>query len=141
MKSKLADTEVAIAQHKEQAQSAAAAGAEDATLDKVEHAIRSLQDRRETVSAAISTVEAQLSVLETAHKEAADRVLRERTASEIELLTRRCVESGAVLLKAAQAHADFIARIAPIVYPGFLRSILQPKRRSFTQLELAVQVR
>jgi hypothetical protein len=115
LKTKLADTEAAIVVHQDQARTAAAAGAEDSTLDKVEHAIRALQDRSATITSAISTVETQLAGLEAAHNAVADRTLREKTASEIELLTRRCVESGAALLKSAQAHAEYIAKIVPIV--------------------------
>jgi hypothetical protein len=111
---KLLECEAAISQHREQAKTAAATGAEDATLDLAEGLIRSAQDRHTTLAAALGDVEAQLAALERTHADNADRILREQTAASVELLARRVLESAEVMVKAAAAFAGHIEKAAAV---------------------------
>lgn len=107
--------EAAIIERRAQAMQLARDGAEDGVLDKAEAAIRSAQDRRTTLAAALGDVEAQLAALEKTFAENTDRALREQTAREVEQLTRRSIDSADAFVKAAATWADYLAKLAPIV--------------------------
>jgi hypothetical protein len=112
---KLGEVETAIVGHKAQAQTAARDGKDDSVLDLAEGLVRSAQDRRETIKAALVEVESQLSSLEREKNEAQDRATREATAQSVELLARRVIESADVMVKAAAAFADHIAKAAAFI--------------------------
>jgi hypothetical protein len=112
---KLAESETAIIERRSTAQALARDGADDSMLDRAEAAIRSAQDRAATIAGAIADVEQQLMVLENNRAENEDRILREKTASEIELLARSVTTAAAALTAAAATLADCTVQAAVVV--------------------------
>jgi hypothetical protein len=126
LRTKLAECEATITERRAQAMQLARDDAEDGALDKAEAAIRSAQDRRETISGAIADVESKLAALEKTFAENTDRALREQTAKEFEQSTRRSVDDGDAFVKAAARWVGSLTKLAPVVpEAGALLHLLQ----------------
>lgn len=112
--SRLAETEIAIADCRNIAEKAALDGADDAALDAAEGRTRALVDRSHTLKAALARSEALVADLERARDEAADKKQREGTAAATELFARECIEAGAAVAAAVDRLRVVMVKAAPV---------------------------
>jgi hypothetical protein len=112
---RLRATELAISERRAEAQRLARDGANDSELDAAEAALRSAQDRRATLAAALFDVERQVQELERAHDDLADKKLRAETAATVEKLVLEVAEAAAAFDAGAEKLAECTGRAAAIV--------------------------
>jgi hypothetical protein len=112
---RLKATELALSERRAGAQRLARDGANDSELDAAEAALRSAQDRRSTLAAALVDVERQVQDLERAHDDLTDKKLRAETAAAIEKLVSEVAEAATAFDAGAEKLAECTARAAVIV--------------------------
>jgi hypothetical protein len=107
--------ELMVSERRAEAQRLARDGANDSELDAAEAALRSAQDRRSTLAAALVDVERQVQDLERAQDDLADRKLRAESAAIIEKLTLEVAEAATAFDAGAEKLAECTARAAAII--------------------------
>lgn len=112
---RLADCDQAIARHASAAKDCALSG-DDAGLDAAQTSLRAAQDRAVTLRSALSEIDQQITDLQQAKAEMADRKLRSETAAEIELLARKLGEIGVEFIGVAERLSEQTRRAMPVVY-------------------------
>jgi hypothetical protein len=115
LRARLADAESAVIDLRATAERLALDGAPDDALSAAEAKTRALIDRTATLRAALAQSEADVADLERGLAEQADKAMREKTGSEIELLAREVIEAAAAMTAAAAVFADCAARAAVAV--------------------------
>jgi HAMP domain-containing protein len=112
---RLKATELALSERRAGAQRLARDGANDSELDAAEAALRSAQDRRSTLAAALVDVERHVQDLERAQDDLAAKKLRVETAATIEKLALEVGEAAAAFDAGAEKLGECTARAAAII--------------------------
>jgi hypothetical protein len=107
--------ELMVSERRAEAQRLARDGANDSELDAAEAALRSAQDRRSTLAAALVDVERQVQDLERAQDDLSDKKVRTETAAAIEKLVLEVAEAAAAFDAGAEKLAECTGRAAAIV--------------------------
>ncbi len=112
---RLTAAELAVTERRTAAQRLARDCADDAMLDAAEAELRRAQDRVSTLTAALAETERQVSALERARDDAADKKRRAETAAAIEKLAQDLTQAAAAFDTGSSQLAETCSRIAPIV--------------------------
>jgi len=112
---RLRASELALSERGAYVQRLARDGANDPELDDAEAALRSAQDRRSTLAAALVDVERQVLDLERAHDDLADKKVRAETTAAIEKLVLDVGEAATVFDAGAEKLAECTGRAAAFV--------------------------
>ena len=107
--------QLAVTERQTVAQRPARNAADDDALDVAEAEFRRAQDRQSTLTAALAETEQQITDLEHAGDDAADKKLRVETGAAIEKLGQELAEAAAAFDAGSSHLAEICSRIAPIV--------------------------